>query len=477
MTTTVSAPPGALELYEAIEAKPTPLAEDGTTLIHVIRPGQGYGRGNHYYPSAMLQENADRFAGWRVYIDHLSPAAKQALGGLPRSMRDLGGMIEESWWDDTVPANDRHPEPGAVVAKLRPIRELREVVEQLPQAVEFSIRAKATDVSGPELKEGRESWIVEGIRPTGGSVDAVTEAGAGGKIAEIIEGLDRTRVLQESREVVEEAVLTGKARKQLPQGSFAIPEKRAYPIHDEAHARNALTRVAQHGSDEEKKRVRAAVKRRYPKINVQEAHDDDVDNADEGGDEVAQLEEALRDPDSRVSRALSDIIKAQVEERLSKDREEHGKELEEAKREATAEASRQISLRDLRQEAHVLIQEAKLPEPLSKRLRSEYDLQGDSPRPKLDLRDEEDEDGQTTKTAQEQLQESVRADIEEQRKLLAEVNPTRVEDQGPSHEDGDTTTATTTEEKPYFEEFLEEAGIDPGEAFGDKDNQKPKENV
>ncbi len=62
------------------------------------------------------------------------------------------------------------------------------------------------------------------------------------------------------------AKLTPKKRKALPKGSFAIPERRAYPIEDKAHARNALARVAQHGTPAEKRRVRAAVKRKYPSI-------------------------------------------------------------------------------------------------------------------------------------------------------------------------------------------------------------------
>lgn len=62
------------------------------------------------------------------------------------------------------------------------------------------------------------------------------------------------------------AKLTAKKRKALPKGSFAVPEKDGYPIHDKAHARNALARVAQHGSPAEKAKVKAAVKRRYPDI-------------------------------------------------------------------------------------------------------------------------------------------------------------------------------------------------------------------
>ena len=57
--------------------------------------------------------------------------------------------------------------------------------------------------------------------------------------------------------------LTAKERKKLPKSAFAIPEKRKYPIHDENHARAALTYVARYGTPEEKKRVRAAVCRRY----------------------------------------------------------------------------------------------------------------------------------------------------------------------------------------------------------------------
>lgn len=62
------------------------------------------------------------------------------------------------------------------------------------------------------------------------------------------------------------AVLTSRKRSLLKSSSFAEPGKRAYPIHDLAHARNALARVSQFGSPSEKSRVRAAVHRKYPGI-------------------------------------------------------------------------------------------------------------------------------------------------------------------------------------------------------------------
>jgi hypothetical protein len=60
--------------------------------------------------------------------------------------------------------------------------------------------------------------------------------------------------------------LGGKDRKKLSKKSFALPGKRKYPIPDKAHARNALARVAQNGTEAEQKKVRAAVHKRFPSI-------------------------------------------------------------------------------------------------------------------------------------------------------------------------------------------------------------------
>jgi hypothetical protein len=60
--------------------------------------------------------------------------------------------------------------------------------------------------------------------------------------------------------------LTAKNRKKLSKKTFALPGKRKYPIPDEEHARNALARVAQNGTPAEQKKVKAAVKKRFPSI-------------------------------------------------------------------------------------------------------------------------------------------------------------------------------------------------------------------
>ena len=59
---------------------------------------------------------------------------------------------------------------------------------------------------------------------------------------------------------------SGKNRKSLKKSSFALPEQEKYPIPDLEHARNALARVAQHGTAAEQKEVRAAVEKKYPSL-------------------------------------------------------------------------------------------------------------------------------------------------------------------------------------------------------------------
>ena len=86
--------------------------------------------------------------------------------------------------------------------------------------------------------------------------------------------LDPAALLDEM--MLDEKDLSAAERRSLPDGDFALPGKGdgpkgkqagSYPIPDESHARSALSMVAKHGSSEEKARVRAAVKRKYPGID------------------------------------------------------------------------------------------------------------------------------------------------------------------------------------------------------------------
>lgn len=60
--------------------------------------------------------------------------------------------------------------------------------------------------------------------------------------------------------------LTALGRKHIAPSNFVFPKEKKYPIHDIAHARNALARVSQFGTPEEKAKVRAAVYHKYPSL-------------------------------------------------------------------------------------------------------------------------------------------------------------------------------------------------------------------
>lgn len=64
------------------------------------------------------------------------------------------------------------------------------------------------------------------------------------------------------------SVLTAKEREDLPESDFALPPD-DYPIPDEGHAKAALSEIAQHGTPEEKAKVRAAVARKFKDMSVE----------------------------------------------------------------------------------------------------------------------------------------------------------------------------------------------------------------
>lgn len=62
-------------------------------------------------------------------------------------------------------------------------------------------------------------------------------------------------------------VLTAEARRKLPDSAFALPGRR-FPIHNAAHARDALSRASANLSPAEAQLVRSKVAKKYPNIQV-----------------------------------------------------------------------------------------------------------------------------------------------------------------------------------------------------------------
>jgi hypothetical protein len=423
--TTAAVPKDALRLQEAIASRPGALQQDGehagTVIIDVIRPTVGLGQGRHLYEAKMLEqyagifgehvEEGEKVRGWKMYADHEDPKAIKARNGLPRPIAHTGGRIEESWWDPDVPAEGRFGQ-GAVRARVRPVGLVRRLLEEDPQILEASINAQATAVR-PDLHDGQQVWVVEGIEG-GGSVDWVSEGGAGGKVVELMEAMVR--------------------------------EIGADDEHDPLSVLECLT-------DNELGDYIAS-----KRSGLLEAAAGEESTTPEGG-EMAEvtpedIQEALRDPESGVREYVGELVEAGLSERG-----------EVIRAEAKAEADRQVQLRDMRDEAHRMIEATDLPDSWKNKLRGEFSLVEGKPTAKLDQVDEVDDNGEVTKGAAAFLAEAVEATITEQRELLAEAAPTRIEGQGAgSSEEGAKSAESGT---PYWKEFLQEAGVqDPDSVYG-----------
>jgi len=100
----------------------------------------------------------------------------------------------------------------------------------------------------------------------------------------------------------EQSHLTAHERQEMPRSEFALPGKGegpkgagagSYPIPDASHARNALARVSQHGTAQEKATVRRKVHEKFPGIA-------------EGGDKNKSRKASIYDhPRSKSMRAAN----------------------------------------------------------------------------------------------------------------------------------------------------------------------------
>ena len=118
--------------------------------------------------------------------------------------------------------------------------------------------------------------------------------------------------------------LSYKERQGLSKSQFALPGKGegpegkqggSYPIPDESHARNALARVSQHGTTAEKAKVKSAVEKKFPDIEVGESKAAEEGERDVGSDKYANYVKNLtpgQDVDPRITNKLAAKTAARV---------------------------------------------------------------------------------------------------------------------------------------------------------------------
>lgn len=358
----------------------------------------------------MLSRNSHKFAGWKMYVDHLSDEARRAAGGLPRSVRDLGGRVLESFWNPDVPADGRFGR-GAVQGWVRPTRLIRDLIEDDPGLVEASINARATAVR-PGTEGGKRAWVVEGIEDRG-SIDWVTEGGAGGRVASLLESA------YHDDETEEMALLDSMTDQEMV-----------------AHLRENRPELVESLMQGDEPTA--------PVVTVASPVTADA------------LREALLSEEGRE--VLAEILEAALDEERALTRAE-----------ALAYADRQIQLRDLRDEAQTQINEAGLVDGFRDDLLARFTINESGPTEELDVVDDIDENGEVVKRAEDKLKESVTAAITTAKDRIREAAPpTRVRGQGPSQptEIKEGEEPPVRKDRSLWREQLQEAGFeDPDAAY------------
>lgn len=431
-----------LKLFESVQLTEEAVQDDGTVILDLIRPCVGRGRGKHLYKADMLEANADVFTGWKMYLNHLSDAARRALGGLPRDIRDTGGIVMESWWNPDVPADGRFGQ-GAVQGRVKPVPVVQELIRVDPRLVEASINATATNCKAGKVG-GERVWIVEGIEQKG-SVDWVTDGGAGGRVAQIMEAMieDGSAVTGVLDDLDNGTILAWlgehrpallEAMKKKPAEGSAEEEAGESDEDELAEEIAKLKKANPKMSPAQAKALATSALKKKKSVSESSHKEDDLPvitpeelaealSSDEG---KTALQEALGPIVVEAVRGLDlgSQVATLVESQL-----ETGREVIRAEAQATAE--RQNELRDMRDYAHEKIEESRLAPELKVRVKQQFALVEGTPTAALDLVSDEDASGKVEKSAREKLDEALKASIDDGLELMAALNPTRVRGQGP----------------------------------------------
>lgn len=171
-------------------------SEKREVILTIIKSGWGNKAHNHYYPSSALREAADRqtFTNVKMFVDHLSESQRRTLGGLPRSVRDLVGRIEETWYDD---------KSKTLKGRAKLVPWFYDMVASDLNLIEASINAAGRAV--PKLIDGKQARFVETIEKAT-SVDWVAVGGAGGKVDALLEAHLEERINMLEEMTVEQLV-------------------------------------------------------------------------------------------------------------------------------------------------------------------------------------------------------------------------------------------------------------------------------
>lgn len=173
--------------------------KDGTFPIRIIKPGWG---SSGYYSKDVLQRDIPKVfpAGTHMHFDH--PTVTENRERPERSVKTIAAVTSSlPVWQENGPAG-----PG-MYAEAQARTAYRADIEELAPHIGVSIVASGHRKTG--IAEGRKGPVIESIH-AGGSIDFVTQAGAGGQVISLFEaarGRSISDPIEEEVEIVSEAEL------------------------------------------------------------------------------------------------------------------------------------------------------------------------------------------------------------------------------------------------------------------------------
>lgn len=166
--------------------------QDGTFPIRIIAPGWG---SSGYYSKQVLERDIPKVfpAGTHMHFDH--PTVSESKERPERSVKTIAAVTSSlPVWQDNGPAG-----PG-MYAEAKARSQYRADIEELAPHIGVSIVASGHRKTG--IAEGRKGPVIESIH-AGGSIDFVTQAGAGGQVISLFEAA-RSRAISEPITEVDE---------------------------------------------------------------------------------------------------------------------------------------------------------------------------------------------------------------------------------------------------------------------------------
>lgn len=219
----------------------------------VAEPGseEQPGQGPHEHNTADVWESEEeiRKAAWRFMENGA------LVNRMHESMEPFGKIVENAVALDDFRVADETIRKGSWYVAIKPTDEGRERIAA-GEWTGLSIQGHGKRVE--KIERAEDDTLLKRIAKA---------LGIGVEEDELCECGHHHEVADDEDEQVEKAPLTAAGRKALPKSSFVFPAKApgsgSYPIHDRAHAANALARAS--GKPEESS-VRKAVCSRYPDL-------------------------------------------------------------------------------------------------------------------------------------------------------------------------------------------------------------------